>query len=82
MKPLDDLAFYCIPPLPSGSEFPSFEVRCQLNIWAGQLYLDSYDTCRHLCLLFGISYSEATEYSSVDLRLKSWWLCACSTKGR
>jgi len=70
MKPLDNLAFYCIPPLPSGNELPSFEVRfnvrCQLNIWAGQLYLDSYETYLNLCLLLGISSSEETGYSSVE----------------
>jgi hypothetical protein len=67
MKPLDDLAFYCIPPLPSVNGSPSFEVRCQLNIWAGQLYLDSYETYRHLCLLLGVSYSEESGFSSVEI---------------
>jgi hypothetical protein len=66
MKPLDDLAFYCIPPLPSGNKFPSFGVRCQLNIWAGQLYLDSYKTYLQLCLLLGVSSSEEIGYSSVE----------------
>ena len=66
MKPLDDLAFYCIPPLPSGNEHPSFEVRCQLNIWAGQLYLDSYETYLHLCLFLGVSSSERTLYGLVE----------------
>jgi hypothetical protein len=70
MKPLDGLTFYCIPPLPSGNQFPSFEVRfevrCQLNIWAGQLYLDSYETYLSLCLLLGISSSEETGYGSVE----------------
>ncbi len=65
MKPLDDLAFYCFPPLPSGNESPSFDIRCQLNIWAGQLYLDSYESYLHLCLLLGVSSSEETGYSSV-----------------
>jgi len=66
MKPLDDLTFYCIPPLPSGNESPSFDVRCQLNIWSGQLYLDSYEMYLHLCLLLGISSSEEAGYSSVE----------------
>jgi hypothetical protein len=68
MKPFDDLAFYCIP-LPSGKELPSVEVRfdarCQLNIWAGQLYLDNYETYLHLCLLLGISSSQENGYGSV-----------------
>jgi len=69
MKPLDDLTFYCISPLPSGNS-PSFDVqfdvRCQLNIWAGQLYLDSYETYLRLCLLLGVSSSEEAGYSSVE----------------
>jgi hypothetical protein len=66
MTPLDDLEFYCIPPLPFGNQPPSFDVRCQLNIWAGQLYLESYETYLHLCLLLGVSSSEETGYSSVE----------------
>jgi len=66
MKPLDDLTFYCIPPLPTGSASPSLDVRCQLNVWAGQLYLDSYETYLHLCLLLGVSSSEEAGYKSVE----------------
>jgi hypothetical protein len=53
-KTFDDLTFYCVPPLsPSGSTLVplSLDVRCQLNIWAGQLYLDRYETYLRLCLL-------------------------------
>jgi len=70
MEPLDNLTFYCTPPLPSGNGPPSFEVRLnvrsQLNIWAGQLYLDSYETYLRLCLLLGVSSNEGTAYSSVE----------------
>jgi hypothetical protein len=66
MKPFDDLAFYCIPPLPSDKVLPSLEVQCQLNIWAGQLYLDSYETYLQLCLLLGISSGEEAGYRSVE----------------
>ena len=66
MKPFDDLTFYCIPPLPSGNELSTFDVRCQLNIWAGQLYLDSHETYLRLCLLLGVSSSEEAGYSSVE----------------
>jgi len=66
MKPLDNLAFYCVPALRSGNQFPSFDVRCQLNIWAGQLYLDSYKTYVDLCLVLGVSSSEETGYSVVE----------------
>jgi hypothetical protein len=69
MRPLDDLAFYCIPALPSGndSQSPSFDVQCQLNIWAGQLYLDSYKTYLDVCLLLGFSSSEEIGYSVVEI---------------
>ncbi|KAF8956269.1 hypothetical protein BDZ97DRAFT_1925661 [Flammula alnicola] len=70
MKPFDDLTFYCVPPLPprnTASVSLSLDVRCQLNIWAGQLYLDEYETYRRLCLLLGVSWSEETGYSSVEM---------------
>lgn len=63
MKPFDDLLFYCIPALPSndiGWTAPTCDVRCQLNLWAGQLYLDKFETYLRLCLLLGIS-SRANE---------------------
>lgn len=69
MKPFDDLKFYCVPPLPVQNTaliHPSLDVRCQLNIWAGQLYLDCYETYRRLCLLLGISCSENSGYSMVE----------------
>jgi hypothetical protein len=70
MKTFEDLTFYCVPPLsPSGYDALatlSLDVRCQLNIWAGQLYLDKYETYLCLCLLLGVSSSEATGYSSVQ----------------
>ena len=67
MMPFDDLAFYCIPPLPESPSFEvQFDVQCQLNIWSGQLYLDSYETYLRLCLLLGISTSEEIGYSAVE----------------
>lgn len=69
MKPFDDLQFYCIPPLPQGNNVfatPSLDVRCQLNIWAGQLYLERYETYRRLCLLLGISWSEKAGHTLVQ----------------
>ena len=70
MKTFEDLTFYCVPPLsPSGyNTLPSLslDVRCQLNIWAGQLYLDKYETYLCLCLLLGVSSSETIGYSSVQ----------------
>ena len=70
MKPFDDLTFYCVPPLsPRHIAFPSpsLDVRCQLNIWAGQLYLDEYETYLRLCLLLGVSSSESAGYSSLEI---------------
>lgn len=60
-KAFDDLTFYCIPPLaPAGPDFvlPSIDIRCQLNLWAGQLYLDQYETYLRMCLLLGVSSSD------------------------
>ena len=70
MKTFEDLTFYCVPPLSSSGYniMPSLslDVRCQLNIWAGQLYLDQYETYLRLCLLLGVSASETTGYGSVQ----------------
>ncbi|KDR74247.1 hypothetical protein GALMADRAFT_141321 [Galerina marginata CBS 339.88] len=68
MKPFDDLAFYCVPPLPSSAPAPTptLDVRCQLNIWAGQLYFDHYETYLQLCLLLGLATSETAGYGSIE----------------
>lgn len=60
-KPFDDLTFYCVPPLPPSEPnafVPSIDIRCQLNIWSGQLYLDQYETYLRMCLLLGLSSSD------------------------
>ena len=66
MKAFEDLTFYCVPPLSPGYASPFLDVRCQLNLWAGQLYLDQYETYLRLCLLLGVSSSEKAGYSSVQ----------------
>lgn len=64
MKSLDNLGFYCVPPLPADGVLPispSLDIRCQINLWAGQLYLDKYETYLRLCLLLGLSSSDAAD---------------------
>ncbi|PPQ64858.1 hypothetical protein CVT26_002576 [Gymnopilus dilepis] len=56
MRPMDNLLFYCVPPIPAASSSPiSLNLRCQLNLWAGQLYFDSYNDYMQLCFLLGLS---------------------------
>ena len=66
MKKFEDLTFYCVLPLTCGYTFQSLDIRCQLNIWAGQLYLDQYEMYLRLCLLLGVSLSEKAGYSSMQ----------------
>ncbi|KAF8192160.1 hypothetical protein BJ912DRAFT_278458 [Pholiota molesta] len=69
MKSFDDLAFYCIPPFnPQNTDRPSLsnDLGYQLDIWAGQLYFDNYETYLRLCLLLGISSSESEANTSVE----------------
>jgi len=70
MKTFGDLTFYCVPPLsPSGYTALaslSLDVRCQFNIWAGQLYLDHYEMYLCLCLVLGVSSSETAGYGTVQ----------------
>jgi len=58
MHSFENLKFYCIPPLPQSWTPPSAEVSNQLNLWAGQLYLQDYDTALQLCNFLGL-YSES-----------------------
>ncbi|KAF9472233.1 hypothetical protein BDN70DRAFT_887218 [Pholiota conissans] len=57
-----DLSFYCIPAVEYEPMTPvtlNNDIGYQLNIWAGQLYLDNYESYLRLCLLLGISSSES-----------------------
>ncbi|KAI0319197.1 hypothetical protein OF83DRAFT_1055392 [Amylostereum chailletii] len=53
MEPFSDLRFYCIPPLPNRWVLPQM-VRIQLGLFAGQLYLDDYETYEKLCAFLGL----------------------------
>ena len=68
MKSMDDLAFYCIPPLPDALFEPvvDIDVRCQLNVFAGQLYFEDYATYVRLCFILGISPDESKKYELVE----------------
>jgi hypothetical protein len=44
MRSFSDLAFYTLPPLPiHGWSPPTPLMQTEINLWAGQLYLDNYD---------------------------------------
>lgn len=63
MKPADDLTFYCIPgtmKLTTEWKQSSLTVRCQLSLWSGQLYLDSFETYMRLCSLLGLQHGQPT----------------------
>jgi len=54
MISFDDFKFHCIPPLPRQWITPPSLVISQLNIWAGQLYLQDQRTYLELCRFLGI----------------------------
>jgi hypothetical protein len=56
MKPLDDLRFHSIPPLPSDWT-PPWALIDQLNVFAGQLYLRDYESYLRLCRFLGVPTS-------------------------
>ncbi|KAF8597292.1 hypothetical protein BDV93DRAFT_596925, partial [Ceratobasidium sp. AG-I] len=63
MKSFSDLRFYAIPPLPSSNwSPPPISIQHQLNLWAGQLYLDSYEEYRSLCAFLGIYTSAHNQH--------------------
>jgi hypothetical protein len=58
MKSFDHLEFYCIPSLPRSWAPPAVDLRNQLNLWAGQLYLEDHETYLRLCNFIGLYSSE------------------------
>ncbi|KZP03931.1 hypothetical protein FIBSPDRAFT_443078, partial [Athelia psychrophila] len=58
MQSLEDLRFYCVPPLPSSWRAPPMPTMTHLNIWAGQLYLMNHPTYEQLCRFLGLSTKE------------------------
>ncbi|KAG8964182.1 hypothetical protein FRC03_002126 [Tulasnella sp. 419] len=54
MKSFDSLAFHCIPPLTDSWVPPSPAITTCLNIWAGQLYIEDYNSYRFLCHFLGL----------------------------
>jgi hypothetical protein len=54
MQSFDHLKFHCIPPLPSSWISPPIDLRNQLNLWAGQLYLEDFETYLQLCNFLGV----------------------------
>ncbi|KAF9473712.1 hypothetical protein BDN70DRAFT_885624 [Pholiota conissans] len=68
MKPFD-LSFYCIPAVesePTTLVTLNNNIGYQLNIWAGQLYLDNYESYLRLCLLLGLSSSESDNNTLIE----------------
>ncbi|KAG9312774.1 hypothetical protein JVU11DRAFT_6186 [Chiua virens] len=54
VKPSDDLKLYTIPPLPSDSWTPPWNLIDQLNVFSGQLYLRDYQSYLRLCRFLGV----------------------------
>ncbi|KAJ6041580.1 hypothetical protein N7460_006970 [Penicillium canescens] len=52
--PLDKLALYTVPEHANKSEAPDI-LRIELNLFAGQLYLDSYSEYKDLCEFLGVA---------------------------
>ncbi|KAK4449026.1 hypothetical protein QBC34DRAFT_351713 [Podospora aff. communis PSN243] len=56
-RSMEHLKTYTVPPLPADWEAP-LDLVMQLNLFAGQLYLRSYDEYKRLCRYLGLSYEE------------------------
>jgi hypothetical protein len=55
MNSFDDLkSLHSIPSLPRMWTSPGVEIRNQLNLWSGQLYLPDYETYLRLCHFLGL----------------------------
>lgn len=61
MRSMSNLEYHYIPAVPTAGWTPlTLEVQCQLNLWAGQLYLDNYDSYLEMCKFLGIKIHESS----------------------
>ena len=67
MATLEDLTFFCTPPLPNSWGPASVTDIAQLNLFAGQLYLKNFDTYRHLLMILGLVGEEVKGAET------QWW---------
>jgi hypothetical protein len=66
MKPLDDLCFNPIPPLPDPTSWkPDANDIAQMNLWAGQLYFTDYESSRRLRTLLGLATPETDDLNII-----------------
>lgn len=72
MRSMTDLSFYSIVPRPlkhaSRLPDPSLAARAHLGLWAGQLYLDDFDTYSYICSVLGTARDSATSADGTSLR--------------
>jgi hypothetical protein len=59
MRSFSDLSFHVVPALPSSWQVPKVAIQSQLNIFAGQLYFDSYEAVVELCAFLGVLSPES-----------------------
>jgi hypothetical protein len=62
---LDSLRLYTRPPLPEGWRLPT-HLRLQLNIFAGQLYFNSFDDYKETCDILGLAWKETGKELTVE----------------
>ncbi|KZT27616.1 hypothetical protein NEOLEDRAFT_1060414 [Neolentinus lepideus HHB14362 ss-1] len=68
MRSCDDLRLYCIPPLPVSWQLPEPIIIAQLNLVAGQLYLNDYDAYQLLCDFLGLCTREVRDVGGVSIQ--------------
>jgi hypothetical protein len=62
MESFDHLMFHCIPPLSSTWVPPPIDLRNQLVLWSGQLYLEDFETYLRLCNFLGVYTIESPKH--------------------
>ncbi|KAF8601976.1 hypothetical protein BDV93DRAFT_495249 [Ceratobasidium sp. AG-I] len=71
MQSFSDLQFYSVSAQPTSSwSPPSPLIQMQINLWAGQLYLEDHEEYRLLCAFLGI-YLEAGGQGAADVSVQS-----------
>jgi hypothetical protein len=78
-----DLCVHVIPPLPDDWTPPARGLLSQIDLWAGGLYLDDYDTYVQLCAFLGIyTHKSAELYARGDVPRQSDGFVALRDRGQ
>lgn len=66
MKGFANPKFHCIPALPDSWTPPPLIIQSMINLWAGQLFIDTHETYPHLCASLGVCTEELVSEGQIQ----------------